>query len=313
MKNIKISDDVHGEIKGISNEKGMTMDGVLRKLLLVEKGQVEEAENHQVEKAESPGSNTVQERNTTTSYLNEVVKAENHQSKILDKNKKEDKKMEKNEVEALIDGALGRLEQKREKKKELDHLGNELKSVKATLGSLEQKFCAPDGSVCFATKQELESYLAAQRKDIADQVDNSLNELKATLGKAEQAKGLAEKAKKPALSPIDERVRMGMSEEESKERDAKVEKVMDAQNITFVDAYRQLRGSPKDYEAVRRHSFQDATREELLTLYESCSLRGDCLEIYSELKARGVNVQGRGEDGEWVDLAEPEKKRREVF
>lgn len=45
MKNIKISDDIHREIKQISNQEGMTMDGVLRGLLLVEKADNQKAGN----------------------------------------------------------------------------------------------------------------------------------------------------------------------------------------------------------------------------------------------------------------------------
>ena len=60
MKNIKISDDLHRQIKQISGERGLTMDGVLRKLLEVGK-----ADN---QKADSAGGNAVQEDNTTGSY-----------------------------------------------------------------------------------------------------------------------------------------------------------------------------------------------------------------------------------------------------
>ena len=61
MKNIKISSDVHRQIKEISAQEGMTMDGVLRKFLQVEKGEYQ--------KGESAGSNSVGERNTTNSSL----------------------------------------------------------------------------------------------------------------------------------------------------------------------------------------------------------------------------------------------------
>lgn len=67
MKNIKISNDIHQEIKQISTQEGMTMDGVLRKLLQVEKAEYQ--------KAESPGGNTVQKPNTTVS-TSQVEKGE---------------------------------------------------------------------------------------------------------------------------------------------------------------------------------------------------------------------------------------------
>jgi len=217
-------------------------------------------------------------------------------------------KIDKNELGALIDEALREKEAKNQEKRDFEGL-------RTKIDSLEKKFCA--GDVCFLTKDELNTYLAKHSKSVADQVDNSLKELKATLDKAGQAeeakKEIEAKAKKPVLSKMDERIRAGMTEEELRERDAKVSKAMDQQNITFVDAFRVLKNSEKDYKAVRRHAFEDASKDELLELYESCSLRGDCEEIYSELKKRGLNVQGRGEDGEWADLSKEPEKKREYF
>lgn len=73
MKNVKISNDIHKQIKQISSQEGMTMDGVLRDLLQVEKAEYQKAE---YQKADSPGSNIVQERDTTIS-TGQVEKAEN--------------------------------------------------------------------------------------------------------------------------------------------------------------------------------------------------------------------------------------------
>ena len=71
MKNVKISDDIHKQIKQISSQEGMTMDGVLRDLLQVEKAEYQ--------KADSPGSNIVQEGDTTIS-TSQVEKGAEYQN-----------------------------------------------------------------------------------------------------------------------------------------------------------------------------------------------------------------------------------------
>ena len=109
-------------------------------------------------------------------------------------------KIEKNELGAFVDEALRKREAEKQEKEDFERL-------KSRLNDLEAKFCADD--VCFLTKNELDVYLEKHSKDIVDHVDSSLKELKATLDEANQAKELAEEAKKPVLSPINERIRAG--------------------------------------------------------------------------------------------------------
>lgn len=220
--------------------------------------------------------------------------------------------LDERQVEAIVTRVLAATREKGQLSEEIGELRKGIKATNEGLAGLKRLFCSEDGTVCFPTQAELNSYVEKQTKE--------MKEIRGTLGqvverintiKQPPATGLPEGVK--VLEPMTEEKRKAMTDEKNRIRDDQVAANDRALNQTSNDRYRQMGETDKDNITkkpdMRQRFLSTLTDQERKDVVLFSCKDGVCKPFREGMeKEEGVKFYVKDSDGNFVPADESEKK-----
>ncbi|MBA7496938.1 hypothetical protein ES702_07547 [subsurface metagenome] len=191
-------------------------------------------------------------------------------------------------LEKMIEGVIEKMKISAARERELKEMKDTIQTQEKEISDLKS-FCDsnPQSPLC----KLVDTKVAKERV------------LKLTSGKIEITR----------LPKMTEAIRKMMSDAENEQRTDLAERIANSTNFTEQDMDNIIKRNPISVAHLKTRAIENLKTDELVNLFSSCSTRGDCEQIYAELRRKGVNLQFKDEKkGRWLDAAkEKEEESKE--
>ena len=288
-KAVYVSDDTYEKIVNKANLIGVPISQALKAVVV-------NAEEQKLE--EKPKENQPAKKENQPVFVALPPKNKENQEKNNGKEKKKMPELTKEDVlKIVVNGIRESKNQDQEKAKQEKSLEDLKTTLTKGLKDLQAKFCTPDGKLCFVTPEELQIYLSRQKREFEESMSKKLTEIAKTPVSTPQVK----------LPLLNKQIRSTMSEGELKARDLRVKRLLDNTGVSFVDAWRHLQNSEKDYESIKRKFFKGVSPEELMS---KCDLgdKSACEKLYKASKL--VVLKEDQKTKKWEAVYNPEAEEQ---